>query len=265
VADGTGEKSFEPTPSRRERARQEGHVARSHDLVSAALLAGALVTLTYFGGSVAEYLFRLARRQLGGQAWLAANHEFAVEQWHLVTRELGLVLLPFFTVIVFVALGANVLQVGFRLAPHRLLPDVGRLNPMEGAQRLFSAGNGVRMLMGILKLLVVAAAVWWSLRSDYQQILGLSNLEVPQIVAYFASLSGRTMLWATAALVLLSLLDYGYQRWNHERGLRMTPQELREEQKSQQGDPQLTTRRRARQRQLLVDRLARATSGTGEE
>ena len=261
MAERTDEKSIEPTPSRRARARQEGHVAKSHDLVSAALLAGALFTLVYLGGSVAEYLVRLARRQLGGQAWLAANHEFAVDQWHLVTRELGLVLLPFFAVIVVVALCANVLQIGFQFVPQRLLPDIGRLNPADGARRLFSAGNGVRMLMGILKLLVVAAAVWGSLRNDYQRILGLSNLEVPQIIAFIASLSVRTMLWATSALLLLSLLDYGYQRWNHERDLRMTPQELREEQKSLQGDPQLTTRRRALQRQLLVDRLAKTSSG----
>jgi flagellar biosynthetic protein FlhB len=108
--------------------------------------------------------------------------------------------------------------------------------------------------MGIFKVLIVAVVAFWSLYHRRDEILGIAALDLPQIAAFVVDIVLWTVLKISLALVVLGILDYGYQRWKHESSLRMTRQEIREEMKMLQGDPQLTGRRRQMQRQLTTRR-----------
>ena len=94
MAESAGEKSQDPTPHRRQQAREEGQVVQSQDLGSAALLMGGLLVLMACGGVVLDYFARLLEAQLEGDAWLTADTEFVVNQWNAVVLGLGKVLLP---------------------------------------------------------------------------------------------------------------------------------------------------------------------------
>jgi len=255
MAEQFGDKSHEATPFRRQKAREEGNVAKSHDLASAVLLIGSLLAIMYLGASVCTFLGQLTQYQLGGDARLAADPQWAIGIWNVVVNGLAKVLLPVFGVFLLLAVAVNVAQVGFLFLPNKLALDPSHVNPVKGVRRLISLTNVVRLALGIFKVLVVAAVAFASLWGQREAILSLGTMEVGQIAAFIASITIWTCLKVGAALLGLALIDFAYQRWKHERDLRMTPQEVREEMKTLQGDPQVLARRRAVQRQLVLNRL----------
>jgi flagellar biosynthetic protein FlhB len=256
-----GDKSHEPTPHRRQQARREGHAARSQDLASAIVWIAAALILTYSGRGIAQFMGELTQRQLGGRAWLVADANILVAELNGMLLGLGRVLLPIVGLLLLAAVLVHVGQVGFLFLPHRLAFDLARIDPLQGAARLFSLSSLIRLGLGILKMIVVAAVGAWSLWGQRTMILSLGQFEVPQIATFLVEVMLWTSLHIGVALLALAVLDYAYQRWKHEQDLRMTTQELREELKSLQGDPQFIIRRRAVQRRLSVDR---ATSGSGQ-
>lgn len=255
MAEQFGDKQHDATPHRRQQAREQGQVARSQDLASALLLLAAIVALLYFGTGLAEFLVDLAVRQLGGEAVLVVDRTEFVNQWARMIYGLGKVTLPILGTMFAVAVLANLGQVGFLFVPGKLGFDVSRISPWKGAQRLVSISNFVRLGFGVFKIAIVAAVAGWSLWGQRADILGLTEMTPLSIASFLFEIIIWTCLRIGAALLALAILDYAFQRWKHEQDLKMTTQELREEMKSLQGDPQIAARRRVIQRQLVLDRM----------
>lgn len=258
MADQFGDKTQEATPYRRQKAREEGQVARSQDLASAALLVGATLVMMYFVRGVARYFMTLADRQLGDAAWLRADTHFVVVQSDMMLVRLAQVLLPIFGLLLVIAVLVHLLQVGILYVPRKLAPDLSRISPLKGAQRLFSLSNVVRLGFGLFKIAVVAIVAAWSLWDHHATILSLSVMPVGQLTAVLGDILLGTCLRIGMALLVLAVFDYAYQRWKYEQDLRMSNQEVREELKTLQGDPQIMARRRYLQRQLVLNRLQTA-------
>ncbi|MGA2065359.1 MAG: flagellar biosynthesis protein FlhB [Thermoguttaceae bacterium] len=256
MAEFDGEKSQEPTPHRRQQAREEGHVARSQDLASSVILLLGLAALLLFGGGVAEMLGRLFTEQLGGTPWLTTDPDLAVARCNRILFEVGRHLLPLMGLLVLAAVGANVLQFGFLMLPDKLVPDLSRLNPLQGLQRIFSLSSVVRLGFGLVKVVLVAAVAYACLAGQWQKMFAMTELPVPQIAVWLVQLLLWTSLRIAGALLALAVLDYGFQWWKNQRDLRMTPQEIREEMKHLEGNPQVLARRRQAHRQLAMHRLA---------
>jgi flagellar biosynthesis protein FlhB len=254
MSDYSGEKSLEPTPRRRQRAREEGHVAQSRDLGSAAVLLLGLAALLMLGGALAGFLVEYCREQLGGQVWLQADADFVVGHWNAVIWALGRRLLPILGLICLAGVAVSVLQIGFLFLPKRIAFDFGRLDPARGLQRIFSAASMAQLAFGVVKLVVVFAVSCTVLYNQRHELLGLTALAPAALGWQMVSVLLWTGLKIGAALLVLAILDYAYQRWRYERDLRMTPQELREELKNLEGDPQLTARRRQLRRNLASPR-----------
>jgi flagellar biosynthetic protein FlhB len=122
--------------------------------------------------------------------------------------------------------------------------------------RIFSWTSVVHLGFGLLKVAVIVVVAGWSLWGERSRLMGLVELSAGEIAGYVADVVLWTSLKIAAALVILALFDYGYSFWKHEKDLRMTSQELREELKQQQGDPQIAARRKQVQRQLVLQRLS---------
>ena len=167
-------------------------------------------------------------------------------------------LLPIFAVLMFAGIAAHVLQGGFLFLPEKLAPDLTRLDPLQGFARLFSLTNLVRLLMGLLKMAVVAGVAYASLYGQREKILGLAAMTTPEIAAFLAQVLIWTGMKIALALLLLAVLDYGFQWWKHERDLRMTPQEVREELRNLEANPQMAARRKQVQRELALHGIASA-------
>lgn len=254
--DQTDDKSQEATPHRRQQAREEGQVAHSQDLEAAVVLLGGLLILLWAGNGLVEYLARATARHLGDSAWLEADVSRVVGLTHGHLFELAQVLLPILGLLLIVALASHLMQTGFLWVPEKIALDWSRLDPWQGLVRIFSMSNAVRLALGIAKMTCVASVAAFSLYSDRDLILGLAVQPAPVIAATLAQLVIWTSIRIVSALLVLALADFGYQWWQREHDLRMTPQEVREEMKNLQGDPQTIARRRQVQRQLVLNRLS---------
>ncbi len=258
MPDQQGDKSQDATPHRRQKAREEGHVARSQDLGSAVLLLVGILVLLMAGKKLIDFLGWYTARQLGGEASLVADVDSALVVWNTTVMGLAKCLLPIFGLIMLTAIAVNLAQVGFLFLPTKLSPDVSRLSLLKGFGRLFSIASAARLVFGLFKVAVIAAVAFVSLYGERETILGLSALSVPEIGVYLLEILMWTTIKVGVALLVLAILDYGFQRWKHEQDLKMTPQEVREEMKNLEGDPQIIARRRVVQRQLALNRLSQA-------
>jgi flagellar biosynthetic protein FlhB len=258
MAEQSGEKSQDPTPHRREQAREEGQVFKSQDLASAALLILGAATLLFSGERMVDFFHALTVRELGTGVRLTMDSAAATAEWWAVTGQLARAVLPIVIVLLVGAIAVDLAQVGFLFLPEKALPDLARLDPLAGLQRIFSLANLVRLGLGIGKVLIVGAVAGVAVYQERQVIVGLAGRGLPEIAAYLAQVLLWTALKVAGALALLAILDYGFQWWKHEQDLRMTPQEVREEMKNLEGDPQVISRRRAVQRQLAANRLTEA-------
>ena len=258
MAEENGEKSQEATQHRRQQARDEGQVAHSQDLGAAISLLGGLLILAMAGPPLLEFLAGLLTRQLGGNAWLTGDAPFVMERWQELTMSLGKVLLPVLGLGMVLAVSVHLLQVGPMFLPEKMFPDFSRLDPTRGMQRLFSLPNFVRLGFGVFKVVIIAIVALFAIYKRRDEILGLSALDIPQITWFVWDLCYWTCAKIGLALFILAILDYGYQWWQHEQDLKMTPQEVREEMRNLQGDPATLARRRGVQRQLALNRVSKA-------
>ncbi|MEO8496656.1 MAG: flagellar biosynthesis protein FlhB [Planctomycetota bacterium] len=250
-----GDKQHEATDHRRQQAREKGQVAKSQDLTSAALLLAAVGILMLWGENVAKLMAGLMREHLGGDAMLRVDRSMLTTHWNEILLAVGGVMLPILGLLALVSVAVNVGQIGFLFLPDKLAADVSRINPLQGLQRIFSLANTARLGFGIFKILIVAAVAAWAIWGEQDRILRLGELQVGQIAIYLVKLSLNTCFKIGLALLILAIIDYVFQRWKQEQDLRMTTQEVREEMKSLQGDPQVAARRRAVQRQLVLNRI----------
>ena len=256
MAEHDADKTQDATPHRRQQAREEGRVAKSQDLASAALLLVGLAALSWLGGPVVKMLGRYAIDQLGGEPWLTADPQFFVAHAQRLIYALGCVLLPIFALLVLAGIAAHVLQAGFIFLPEKATPDLSRLDPLQGFRRLFALTNLVRLVMGLLKMALVAGVAYASLHGQREKILGLAALTTPEIAGFLVQVLIGTGMKIALALLLLAVLDYGFQWWKHERDLRMTPQEVREELKNLEANPPIAARRKQVRRQLALQGIA---------
>jgi len=256
MADYAGEKSLEPTPHRRQQARNEGHVAKSRELTAAVLLLAGLAVLMMLGGELAGWMVDYCREQLIGKAWLTADTDFVVHQWHSVLWTLARYLLPILGLLCLAGVAVNVFQVGFLFLPQRLTFDLNRLNPLEGIRRIFSGAGMVNLGQGIVKLTIASTVAGIVVYNQCEAILALTSLPPATIASQMTQILLGAAMKVGAALLVLAILDYAYQWWRHEQDLKMTPQELREELRNLEGNPQVITRRKQVQRDLVLKRLS---------
>ncbi len=255
MAESTGEKTQDATPHRRQQARDKGQVAYSQDLGSAALLVIGTFLLISWGEKIVDLAGQIMKFQLKNVGPLTVDQDAVVADAHSLVTALGGALLPILALLVVGAVVVNLFQVGFLFTPQRLLPDPSRLSPAAGLKRILSLSGVMRLGFGLFKVIVVAVVAGTVIFFRRDQILHASSLSIPVLARFIVDTCLSTALWVGVALFLLAVLDYSYQRWKHEQDLRMTHQEVREEMKNLQGDPQVIARRRAIQRQMALNRI----------
>jgi len=252
-----------PTQRRREEARQQGQVAVSRELSSGLLLLAGAGALWLGGAALAGGLLNALRLDL-----LGIHHsDFSPEQTRdvfavMFQRAAGLVgFIVGFLLVVGVAVSA--LQSGVQFFPELALPRWERLSWANGWSRMVSLASGVRGLAAILKLGAVAGLTYWVLRGRLPQISSLCECPLTSVAVQAWNLVLHLALAIAAALVVVGLLDYLFQRWRHEQSIMMSRQELKDEVKREEGDPMLRARVRKLQREMnrrrMLEDVPRAT------
>jgi flagellar biosynthetic protein FlhB len=215
------EKTEAPTPRKRKDARRDGQVARSADLVSASVLLAALMLMQVTGPKLLAAFRELLTSSLS-QPSVVATTSWPGD----CTKSIGYALLPMLGGVIVVAMIANLLQFGFLL---RWPARADALDMGKGWQRMWSPRSRVRLLMDLLKLALVAWLTTSLLRQLFGRIVSLQQVDATAALSTGASLVHGTALRIAVLLLTLAVLDFAYQRWQHERDLRMTRQEIKDE------------------------------------
>jgi flagellar biosynthetic protein FlhB len=208
------------------------------------------------GGGVLTFCGQLMEQQLGDAPALFTSQETMLHDWLRIAYPLAVVLLPILGLLMLGGILSSVFQVGLLWIPDRLMPDIGRVNPMAGMKRIFSLSGAARLGFGLVKVLIVSIVAGVVIWRRWDDVLRASGLDVGQLGGFLVDISLQTTLWVGFALLLLAIIDYGLQRWKFEQDLRMTHQEVRDEMKNLQGDPQIVARRRQIQRQMALNRIS---------
>ncbi len=245
------DRTEDPTPRRRQEAREEGNVARSGDLTATALLVGLLLLLWPLGPRMLES-WRQATLMLFGRDELARHDPGQLVQ---TLKDLGFRLAAplalFAAGVVGIAVVVNLAQVGFLYAPKKLSPKADALDPIKGFGRIFgSARSYVGLLMNLGKMGLAAAVAWYAIEAELPRIVGLAALELGPGAAAGARIVFGIAIKVALVLLVLAIIDYGYQRYSHEQQLKMTKQQVKEEMRNMEGDPHV----KARRRQIAVQR-----------
>lgn len=238
------EKTEAPTARRREEAREHGQVARSADLTSAALLLGLLLLMNSFGGQLINALRLLMTKLLSTESMLNLDPATLSSDVSTPLLAVAQAAAPLLLGGLLIAVIANLLQVGFFFNPQRLAPNFAALNPLKNLGRLLKGDGLVHLLMNLLKISLVGFLAWSAVIGRLEPIIGSQMLDSQQAFGLGSSLIFAIGLRIALALFVLALIDYAVQRWRHERELRMSKQEIKEEMRRMEGDPRIKQRRR---------------------
>jgi len=271
LPDEFGDKTEDPTEHRREEARRKGQVARSTDLNAAGGMLAAAAVMLFFGLAGTRSLAELMHEGIvGPQVHLDADT--AVHLLGSLLEKSAPIVLPIMGLMAVTVLALNWLQFGFLLTWESLQPNFSRINPLSGVKRLFSVQSIIRLGASLGKLLIVVVIAvsfvsrsmprtlqivereWeTTMASDPDEPFREHRIAAP-FLSHLWNAVIRLAFEMAAALILLGILDYAFQRWKHTRDLRMTKQEVRDELKNFEGDPQTRMRRRETHRKLAEAR-----------
>ena len=255
MADSAGDKKHDATPYRRQKAREQGQIARSQDLGSALVLLCAVMILGWWGPTVLRTLADIMVASMTSTNYWTTSSRSASGLINMSFLQCLYAVLPIMLSVCAVVLANNWLQIGFLFLPEKLNLDWSRVNPLSGLQRLFALPNIARIGFGLLKIGLVVAVISLGIWGRWDVILGAHQLTAGEVGGLIWSTTLDMCMRTAGVLLILAIFDYGFQWWKIEQDLKMTDDEMRDEMKMMNGDPQMAARRRAFQRQLMMNRI----------
>jgi len=249
------EKTESATPRRLEKAREEGQIVRSRELVSFALLSAGFYGVWGMSGPIGEHLQNMLR------ASLTFDHAGVFEPSRMLigagaaAREGLFALLPILALTGLAALLAPIALGGWHVSSKSLEPKFSRLNPIEGLGRMFSINGPIQLGMSLAKTIVVGGIGGVSIWHRRDEILALATEPLVAALADSAHLIGVCCGTTVAGMFVVAALDVPYQLWQYHKKLRMTKEEVKREHRENEGDPQLKGRIRQQQRAAARRRM----------
>lgn len=259
MAEDGAEKTEQATPRRRQEAREEGNIARSTDLNAAVMLLASVLLMQWLGMHMLTGMKLLIQEQLG-PSW--AYNPLRTDDLQQTLGWAGWMMLGIAAplVLAMTAVGAlvSITQVGLIFSIKPLTPNLGRLSPLKGLKGFLDARAGIRLVMSLSKVALIGGLAFWFIHQDMPAILSMSSLEILPMFAAACGLAYSLALKLALILLVLAILDWAYQRWQRERDLRMSKEEVKEEMKRMEGDPMIKQRRARVARQLAMQRIGAA-------
>jgi len=252
------EKTEEATPKKREDTRKKGQVAKSRELASVAVLGTGLIYFYFGASSLTNQIMDLMKSYFrrSGQIQLTMDNiqSLLVD----ICFQVFMLLFPILLVALITGVVINVLQVGLLFSSEAIAPKFSKISPIKGFERLFSVRSLVELAKNILKLVIVGTVAYITVSLESETILPLMELDPHEILFYIGKVSFKILYTTCWVLIILAILDYGYQRWEHERSLKMSKQEIKDENKQTEGDPLIKSRIKRLQREIARKRMMAA-------
>jgi len=238
------EKVFDPTPQRLRKAREEGNVFKSREIVSVGLLIVGLGVLVAGVSPGFGILKDTAASIFRGAATTPLNAMSVPALFMNVGSRLLIVILPFFAVLIVAAVGLSVMQSGWNVTLKPLAPKGSRINPIEGLKRLFSPKGMADVVKSLAKVAIVGPIAYWTISGHMPQIVMLHRLPLEGILATAGTWVLVLLAKILLVLLVLSGFDFAFEKWRYTQDLKMTAKEIKDEAKDTEGDPQIKGKRR---------------------
>ena len=238
-------KTEQPTGKRISEAHSKGNIPRSRDLASTVTLLTAFVTLYATGGYMVAILKRTYIDLLGGFGSYDVTQAGVYSLFLKMVTTLTVILLPFLIVMMVVGVVANFSQGGFVFSLERLQFDLSRISPLNGMKRLFQTEALFEGAKSLVKVIIVGFIGYKVLRDEVGTFLYLTEKDVSGLVEYVSHISFKIVLHTSGVMLILGVLDLLFVKWRFMENLKMTKQEVKDETKDAEGDPQIKGRIRS--------------------
>lgn len=255
MADDQEERTEEATDQRREDFRKRGQVAQTKELGSVLMLLSSAVVLWFLGRFLLQQVSEIVTQSLGPFLIDAARSGDYKPAAIFVTKKAVFICGPLMGILAIMSVAATVVQTGLLNNEEALDFNLEKLNPVAGMQRIFSIKALVEGLKSILKLICVIAVVSVMVKDQVVKVPDLVSYSVNQLMFFMGDLSVRLLGGVGIFMAVLAAADYFFQKWQLEKQMRMTKQEIKEEHKSREGDPMIKARIRRIQREMANKRM----------
>lgn len=253
--DSAQEKTEEPTPKRKQKARDEGQIPRSKDFTTFAVLITSTFGLFLFGGIMADSLLRISRENFSPTRDMIFDMNSMVLN---LGRSFGDALwssMPFFACVVIAALVGPTALGGILFSAKSLAPKWNRMDPIAGIKRIVSVRSLVELFKGIGKVLLIIGVAYVLLKAMQNRLLGLSSEPLEQAISHSLQLSLWAAIIMSAATIVISMIDIPFQIWEHQKKMRMSRQDIKDELKDTEGKPEVKSKIRQLQMQMAQSRM----------
>ena len=250
------DRTEQATPRKRQDAREKGQVAKSMEVNAALGLLAGFLAIKWFGpGLVTTWQDNTLHHLMQ----IGRYHELTTSTLQMVFMNSGItylkLVMPMLLFLMAVGVLSNVLQTGFIFSTHTLNFDFGRLNPLQGITRMFSMRSTMDLCKAAAKSAVIGYIIYSFFRDRGPEMTRLGWLEYSKIGPAISGLSVDLLLKASLIILVIAGIDYMFQRYQFEKQLRMTKQEIKEEYKRTEGDPLIKSRARQRAREMAQRRM----------
>jgi flagellar biosynthetic protein FlhB len=255
MADDSAERTEEPTAQRLKKARDEGQIARSVELSTAALLVTATLFFSMAGGYMFNRLAALFTSQLQFDRKVMDKAELLPGIFFQSVIDGYILILPIMVLLAVVAVISTVLSGGLVFSLGMLVPKFSKLNPMSGLSRMFGTKALIELGKSILKFGLISLILWNSVSNNIDDLVTLNRLDLGTAVQHAGTMILDACFWMSMGLVLIALLDVPLQQYQVNKKLKMTRQEIKDEMKNSEGRPEVKATIRRRQREMANSRM----------
>ncbi|MFQ5479820.1 MAG: flagellar biosynthesis protein FlhB [Thermodesulfobacteriota bacterium] len=259
MADDGQERTEQPTSRKREEARRDGNVLNSKEVATFTVILGGFVMLSLFGFFTIKVLSTFMMKSMSSPE-MAIKSINTEELMHIFKDSLYVYsksLLPVLILPVFIIAG-NLMLHGPVFTTKPLTLDITKISPMKGIKKIFSADSVSDLFQSILKISVLTWVAVSALKGSWGEIASFHDAGIAAMASHSASIALKVFSRTLWVFAIVAVLDYIYQKWKYEKGLKMTKEEVKEETKSTEGDPLVKSRIRSLQREMARRRMMEA-------
>lgn len=247
------------TPKKKQDERKKGNVFQSKDVTSVAVLLLSFVIVSKLCGFVGGELGDFYTTQINRIGYMDTLTVSGIMQ---IFRESVLVLFicafPLMGVVCLAAVAANGIQTRFNFSMERLKPKLSKINPLEGIKRIISIRSGVQLLKSILKVVVISVVIYSALKGVLIVAPDMLATDISESTDYMLGRMMSMVYKICIMFIAIAVLDWAYERFDYEKRMRMTKQEVKEEYKQTEGDPQIKGKQKERMRKMSMNRMIQA-------
>lgn len=258
---GSGEKTEKASKKKKEDARKRGEVHQSHDLVSAVSLTVIFALVEAGYAPFAEKMQEFLSHHLADGYVLAQADNLTPAMLQSIYRstllEILPIVLPLMLIVMVVDTALHVAQVGPLLTTERIKPNFSKISPIQGFKRLFSSVTIMELFKSLIKTAIMGVLIYRAITGDVSRFLEMMYLQPDRAFSSLIRLCAGLGIQIGAALIGFAAVDIFYQWWKYEKDLRMTKQEVKDENKQLEGDPQIKGKIRQLQRRMSTQRMMR--------